>query len=74
MPEASSLAEPRTIPSEENVTDPVANPEEPETDRVTEAVRVAAAGEETGLGLAVNVVVVAALVRVTLTGLEAEEE
>jgi Pyruvate/2-oxoacid:ferredoxin oxidoreductase gamma subunit len=74
MPEASSLAEPRTIPSEENVTDPVANPAEPETDRVTEAVRVAVAGEETGLGLTVNVVVVAALVRVTLTGLEAEEE
>jgi len=65
-PEALSLAEPIGVPLTENVTDPVAYPVELLALRLTVAVKVQSAGEVTGFGDAVTVVVVAALSKTTV--------
>jgi hypothetical protein len=60
------------VPLIENVTDPVGTPAAPLALRFTVAVNVSLAGGVTGLGDAVNVVVVGASFSVTVVAAEAE--
>jgi len=65
-PEALSLTVAMTWEPTSNVTVPVANPVAPEAVRVTVATRSTESGGVTVLGVAVNVVEVAAFARTTV--------